>query len=75
MTALSEYTRKECNQDETNASSPFQRTSAKVTLTFKEDCDRVLLVKKKEKRILELENHTLNMDIGSGEGWFVVPIQ
>lgn len=59
----------------TNASSPFKRTSAKVTLTFKEDCNRVLLVKKKEKRILELENHTLNMEIGSGEGWFVVPIQ
>lgn len=59
----------------TNASMPFDPETANVKLTFSDDIYYVLLVKKGTRELVELNDHTLDLAIGSGEGWFVVPVK
>ena len=59
----------------TNAVSPFEKMSANVKLTFNADCNYVLLVKKGTREIVKLNGNALEMNIGAGEGYFVVPLK
>lgn len=59
----------------TNASEPFEPTEAKVSLTFDKEYNQVMVVKKGERSMVKLDNHVLDLEIGSGEGYFVVPVK
>ena len=59
----------------TNATEPFEPEIANVSLTFDKDCNVVMVIKKGERSMVELKDHVLNMEIGSGEGYFVVPVK
>lgn len=59
----------------TNAVSPFERKSVNVSLTFGNGYNYVLLVKKGTREIVKLENKVLEMEVGAGEGYFVVPLK
>lgn len=58
----------------TNAVSPFDKASANVQLTF-DEYDYVMVVKKGTRELVKLNDHVLNMEIGCGDGYFVVPLQ
>jgi hypothetical protein len=57
----------------TNYSSPYLNKSNTVTMTFK-TAKKVLICKKGRRIVETLTNHTLTLDVGSGEGYFVIPI-
>ena len=57
----------------TNFSSPFDNLSNTVTIKF-ENCRKVLICKKGRRIIEEFDNNTLTLNLGSGEGFFVIPI-
>ena len=59
----------------TNASVPFDPKTANVKLTFDKEYDYAMVVKKGTRSLVELDNHVLSMAIGSGEGYFVVPVK
>ena len=59
----------------TNATAPFDPTEANVTLTFSDEYDYVMVVAKGERELVALDNHVLNVKVGSGEGYFVVPVK
>ena len=59
----------------TNAVSPFERKSVNVSLTFGNGYNYVLLVKKGTREIVKLDNKVLEMEVGAGEGYFVVPLK
>lgn len=56
-----------------NYALPFDNASNTVTLEF-ENCSKVLVCKKGKRFVETLENDTLTMTLGSGEGYFVIPI-
>ncbi len=57
----------------TNYTSPYLNEINSVTLKFKK-ANKVLICKKGRQIIQTLKNRTLTMDVGSGEGYFVIPI-
>ena len=57
-----------------NYSSPFEHADNKVTLKF-ENADKVLVCKKGKRVVENLKNNTLELDIGCGEGYFVIPVK
>ena len=59
----------------TNASVPFEPKNANVKLTFGKEYDYAMVVKKGTSSLVELEDHVLSMTLGSGEGYFVVPVK
>lgn len=59
----------------TNASVPFEPKNANVKLTFGKEYDYAMVVKKGTRSLVELEDHVLSMTLGSGEGYFVVPVK
>lgn len=58
----------------TNAVSPYDKAAANVQLTFN-DYEYVMLVKKGTRELIRLDNHVLSMEIGCGDGYFVVPLK
>lgn len=59
----------------TNVTEPFEPVTANVSLTFDKDCNAVMVVAKGERSVVELNKHVLNIEIGSGEGYFIVPVR
>ena len=57
----------------TNYSSPFTSKSNTVTMTF-ENTDRVLVCKKGKKIVEQVKDNRLTLEMGCGEGYFVIPI-
>lgn len=57
----------------TNYTSPYRNESVSVTLKFQK-ANKVLICKKGRQIVQTLNNHTLTMNVGSGEGHFVIPI-
>ena len=57
-----------------NYSSPFEHADNKVTLRF-ENAKKVLVCKKGKRVVENLKNNTLELDIGCGEGYFVIPVK
>jgi hypothetical protein len=58
----------------TNVVSPYDKATANVQLTFN-DYEYVMLVKKGTRELIRLDNHVLSMEIGCGDGYFVVPLK
>lgn len=59
----------------TNVTLPFVPKSATVTLSLSQEYDWAMVIQKGERTVRKLDNHVLNMTIGSGEGSFVVPLK
>ena len=59
----------------TNASVPFEPKNANVKLMFGKEYDYAMVVKKGTRSLVELKDHVLSMTLGSGEGYFVVPVK
>ena len=59
----------------TNATSPLEPKSATVSLSFSQEYNWAMVIQKGERTVMKLNNHVLNMTIGSGEGSFVVPLK
>ncbi|MBE5742908.1 MAG: hypothetical protein E7360_06320 [Clostridiales bacterium] len=59
----------------TNAVSPFAKQEVNVKLTFNKKYDYVMLVKKGTRELIELDGNVLEMTVGNGEGYFVVPLK
>lgn len=57
-----------------NASSPFLLESANVTMEFDSSVTTAIVYAKGEKRTVKLDNHKLTLELGSGEGYFVLPL-
>lgn len=57
----------------TNYSSPYKNVESTVTLTFK-TAKKVLICKKGRRIVQALKNRQLTLTVGSGEGYFVIPI-
>lgn len=57
----------------TNYTSPYRNESVSVTLKFQK-ANKVMICKKGRQIVQTLNNHTLTMNVGSGEGHFVIPI-
>ena len=57
----------------TNYISPYKNESNLVTMKFNE-AEKVLICKKGRRIVQKLNNHTLVMQIGPGEGYFVIPV-
>ena len=55
-----------------NASAPSKDIENEVVITF-DDATHVMLYKKGRKLIVELDKGTLKTDMGSGEGYYVIP--
>ena len=56
-----------------NYASPFDNASNTVTLQF-ERASRVLVCMKGRRVVKELTGKTLTLEMGSGEGYFVIPV-
>jgi len=56
-----------------NYSLPYANKNNQITITF-ENTNKVLICKKGVKIVETLENNTLNLNMGSGEGYFIIPI-
>lgn len=56
-----------------NYSSPYRNVSTEVTMHF-ENVKKVLICKKGRQILQTVENNTLKMTLGSGEGYFVIPV-
>lgn len=59
----------------TNAVSPFAKEQVNVKLTFDKSYNYVMLVKKGTRELVKLDKHVLEMTVGNGEGYFVVPVK
>ena len=57
-----------------NISDPAEDVQNEVTLTF-EDCSRVMLYKKGRKILLDAPNGVFKTTIGSGEGYYIIPLK
>lgn len=57
-----------------NQSSPFDLEEASVTMTFDSDVTAALVYAKGEEKLVRLNDHKLTLDLGSGEGNFVIPL-
>ena len=57
-----------------NQSSPFDLEEASVTMTFDSDVTAALVYAKGEEKLVRLDDHKLTLDLGSGEGNFVIPL-
>lgn len=57
-----------------NYSSPFEHSDNTVTVKF-ENAKKVLICKKGKRVVENLKNNTLTMKLGSGEGYFVIPVK
>lgn len=57
-----------------NVADPDFDDSASVTLTFN-DCDYVAIYKKGERVLAKTENGVLKLNLGSGEGYYVIPMK
>ena len=57
----------------TNYESPFKNNGNVVKLKFA-NAEKVLVCKKGKRFIYNLQNNTLELNMGSGEGYFVVPV-
>ena len=57
-----------------NVADPDFDKTATVTLTFN-DCDYVAIYKKGERVLATTNNGVLKLNIGSGEGYYVIPLQ
>lgn len=58
----------------TNYSSPFKSETNKVTLKFT-NAKKALVFKKGRKVVYQLTNNTLEFEMSTGEGYFVIPIK
>ncbi len=58
----------------TNFTSPYVNKSTTVTMKFN-NVSKVLIAKKGREVVQTLKGNTLTMTVGSGEGYFVIPIQ
>lgn len=56
-----------------NYTSPYQNTEINVTMKFA-NAEKVLICKKGRRIVENLTNNTLQMTLGSGEGYFVIPV-
>lgn len=57
-----------------NQSSPFDLLNATVTMTFDKDVTFAEVFAKGEKEMVKLDDHKLTLELGSGEGFFVIPL-
>ena len=58
----------------TNYSLPYDNKSNTVSLEF-ENATKLLICKKGKLVEMELKNHKIDITLGSGEGYFIIPIQ
>lgn len=58
----------------TNQTSPFDLETANVTMKFDSDVTAALVYAKGEEKLVELTDHSLTLQLGSGEGYFVIPL-
>lgn len=58
----------------TNFTAPTDELDDRVTIDFK-DCNRALVYENGERKVYEVKNNKLTLDIPSGEGVFVVPLK
>ena len=58
----------------TNFTMPTDDTDDKVTIDFK-DCNRAIVYENGERKVYEVKNNKLTLDIPSGEGVFVIPLK
>lgn len=58
----------------TNITDPDFDKTAEVKLTFK-DCNYAMVYKKGRKVLVKLDDGILQMNVGSGEGYYVVPFK
>ena len=58
----------------TNFTMPTDDTDDKVTIDFK-DCNRAIVYESGERKVYEVKNNKLTLDIPSGEGVFVIPLK
>lgn len=58
----------------TNFTMPTDDTDDKVTIDFK-DCNRAIVYESGERKVYEVKNNKLVLDIASGEGVFVIPLK
>lgn len=56
-----------------NYISPYLNKTNKITMDFI-NAEKVLICKKGRKIVEPLSNHQLTLEVGSGEGFFVIPI-
>lgn len=59
----------------TNVSDPFNPEDANVKLTLTNDYDYVLICKKGQREFKKVTGHELSLELGAGEGCFVVPVK
>ena len=57
-----------------NQSSPFDLEEASVTMTFDSDVTAALVYAEGKEKLVRLDDHKLTLDLGSGEGNFVIPL-
>ena len=57
-----------------NISDPADDVTNEVTIRFN-DCSRVVLYKKGRKLIVDLNDGVFKTTIGSGEGYYIIPLQ
>lgn len=56
----------------TNFSDPYDELDDKVVLNFK-DVNRAIVCRGGERKVYQIENNKLELDLGAGEGAFVIP--
>lgn len=56
----------------TNFSDPYDELDDKVVLNFK-DVNRAIVCRGGERKVYQVENNKLELDLGAGEGAFVIP--
>lgn len=57
----------------TNYVSPYKNESNTVTIKFKK-AKKALICKKGRRILQELKNNTLTIELGPGEGYFIIPV-
>ena len=57
----------------TNAEDPSNGTTTKITITFGDACSRVKVVRRGIETVVEVSGNSLTLEIGAGEGVFVMP--
>ena len=58
----------------TNVASPWDHETSKTELKF-DNYDYVMTIEKGERKIVDLKDHVLTLDIKCGDGIFVVPVK
>ena len=57
-----------------NLTDPYDNLKCKVDIKFNDDTHAVVY-KKGRETVHKLKEGKLTLDLGSGEGWFVIPLK